>query len=84
MKKLVKFGVDIAFEGEEFGEMLERLGAAVPEAHVRVIKLIGSGGGWPEMEVVIPEDKIGEFAKWYSEDDAEELEEEFREEAVAL
>ena len=83
---MVKFEIDVAFEEDEesFAEVLERLGAAVPEAFVRIVKLSGSGGGWPAVEVVMPEELIGKFAEWYSGEEDEELAEELAEEAVAV
>jgi hypothetical protein len=45
---------------------------------------VGFGGGWPTIEVVLPETQIAEFAEWYCADDAAMWEEEFREEAVEI
>lgn len=74
---MVKIEVDICFEGEEFGETLERLAKAVPGAYVQVWSYHGPGGGWPAVTVVLPEDQIPDFAKWYCEDDELMWEEEF-------
>ena len=82
--KMVKFETDVAFEDESFEEVLERLGAAVPEVFVRVVRLVGSGGGWPTIEVILPETQIADFAKWYCEDDADMWGKILMEEAVAL
>lgn len=73
MGKLVKFEADISFEDETFEEVLADLGRKVPSASVRIVKLVGSGGGWPTVEVTIPQDRIKEFADWYcgGEDDGE-------------
>lgn len=83
MTTLVKFETDIAYEDETFEQVLARLGEQVPSASVRVIKLKGSGGGWPTIEVTIPKDEIKKFADWFcgGEDDAE-AEEMFSESAV--
>lgn len=83
---MVKFEIDVAFEEDEesFAEVLARLGAAVPEAFVRIVRMEGSGGGWPTVEVVVPEELIGKFAAWYSGEEDEELAEELAEEAVAV
>lgn len=82
--ELVKFEVGVAFEDESFEQVLERLGNAVPEAFVRILRLEGFGGGWPEFEVLIPRNLIGKFAEWYCESDAEMWKEEFEAEAIAL
>lgn len=75
--ELVKFEVDVAFEDEEFGETLERLAKAVPNAYVKVFAYEGPGGGWPALEIILPKSEIPAFAKWYCEDDAAMWEEEF-------
>jgi len=82
--KMVKFETDVAFEDETFEEVLERLGKAMPDVFVRIVRLVGFGGGWPTIEVVLPETQIAEFAEWYCADDAPMWEEEFREEAVEI
>lgn len=84
MEKLVKFEADVSFE-ETFEETLADLGKKVPSAFVRIVKLVGSGGGWPTVEVIIPQDRIKEFADWYcgGEDDGE-MEEIFGSEAVPV
>lgn len=84
---MVKFEIDVAFEEDEesFAEVLARLGAAVPEAFVRIVRMEGSGGGWPTVEVVMPEELIGKFVEWYNGGDAdEEFAEALAEEAVAV
>jgi hypothetical protein len=81
---MVKFETDVAFEDESFEEVLERLGAALPEVFIRVVRLVGSGGGWPTIEVILPETQIAEFAKWYCEDDAEMWAEAIAAEAVKV
>ena len=83
---MVKFEIDVAFEEDEesFAEVLERLGAAVPEAFVRIVKMEGSGGGWPTVEVIVPEELIGKFAAWYSGEEDEELAEALAEEAAPV
>lgn len=73
--EMVKFEVDIAFDGENIGEMLEKLGKAVPSAYVRVLELVGPGGGWPVIEVMMPKSDIRKFAEWYDEDEVEFWEE---------
>ena len=82
--KMVKFETDVAFEDETFEEVLERLGKAMPDVFVRIIRLVGFGGGWPTIEVVMPESQIAEFAEWYCADDAAFWEEAFRDEAIEL
>ena len=81
---MVKIEVDIAFEDEEFGETLERLAKAVPEAFVKVWKYRGPGGGWPAVEIILPREQIPLFAKWYCEDDAELWEESFMESLIEI
>jgi len=76
--EMVKFEVDVAFDDEEFIDVLVRLGRDVPEAAVRIVKLVGSGGGWPVLEVRIPRESVRKFAEWYCADDVE-----FWEEALA-
>jgi hypothetical protein len=83
-KEIVKFEVDVAFDDESFEEVLERLGREVPNAFLRIVRLVGSGGGWPTIEVIIPKNEIRKFAEWYCRDDADELEIGFLEDAVAL
>jgi len=83
-KEIVKFEVDVAFEDESFEEVLERLGSEVPNAGVRIVRLVGSGGGWPTIEVMIPKNDIRKFAEWYCKDEADELENMFLGDAVAL
>lgn len=84
MDNLVKIEADVVFEDEEFGEMLERLSEAMPEAYVRVLRYEGSGGGWPEIEVLLPAEMIAEFAEWYCADDADYWVEEFKSSAVGV
>lgn len=81
---MVKFEVDVAFEDESFESVLERLGAAVPEAFVRVMTLSGPGGGWPVLEVMMPEELIGKFAEWYCADDGQYWVEEIAETLVRV
>jgi len=83
-QEMIKFEVDVAFEEDEesFVEVLARLGAEVPEASVRIVRLEGSGGGWPTVEVAMPEELIGKFAAWYSGEEDEELAEALADEAV--
>lgn len=81
MKKMVEIEIDIAFEDEEFGETLERLNSAIPESSVKILRFEGPAGGWPQVIVTLPEEKIGEFAKWYCEADATLWEDAFLEEA---
>lgn len=76
MTQYKKFEIDIAFEDESFEEVLERLGKALPNVFVRIIHLEGPGGGWPNIEVVLPENEIRAFAEWFCEDDADMWEEE--------
>jgi len=83
-ENLVKITVDVAFEDEEFGEMLERLSEAMPEVYVRVLRYEGCGGGWPEIEVLLPEEMITEFAEWYCADDVDYWVEEFRDSAIEV
>jgi hypothetical protein len=82
--EMVKFEATVAFEDETFEEVLERLGVAMPDVYVRVLQLKGPSGGWPSVEVALPETQIAKFAEWYCADDAAMWEEEFREEAVEI
>ena len=72
---MVKFEIDVAFDDDEesFVDVLARMGAELPEAFVRIVNIDGIGSGWPVIEVVIQEELIGKFVKWYSggEEDAE-------------
>lgn len=62
-----KFEVDITFDErtENIGMVLEEIAAKMPNVWVRVIKVVGPGGGWPMMEVMMPEEAVAEFAEWY-------------------
>lgn len=82
--KMIKFEITVAYEDESFEEVLERLSAKVPEAYVRVLKLHGPSGGWPSIEVIIPEVNVRKFAEWYCEDDADWWEDAIKEEADVL
>jgi hypothetical protein len=84
MTQYKKFEIDIAFEDESFEEVLQRLGKALPNVFVRIIHLKGSGGGWPNIEVVLPENEIRAFAEWFCKDDADTWEEEILAELEAL
>lgn len=79
---MLKFEADFAFADETLEEVLARMGKEVPEAHVRIIELFGCGGGWPTLEIVIPEESLSKFAKWYCADDAAMWEEIFLEESM--
>jgi hypothetical protein len=70
---------DLAWDDttETFESLLEEIGQKFPEAFIRVEKMIGVGGGWPTVDVVLPESDFEEFMKnlGHDEDDIEYLKE---------
>jgi hypothetical protein len=81
--KMVKFEADVAFDDENFEDVLVRLSNEMPNVYVRVLQS-SSHSGWPRIEVLIPETSIAEFAEWYCADDAAIWEDEFRHEAAEV
>ncbi len=72
MEKMIEIEMDLGFDemNENFGEVLEKLNKAVPEASVKVWSYRGPGGGWPSISVIVPESKIADLGKWYGDEDA--------------
>lgn len=68
---------DIAWDnsldsGENLGTQLEALNKLIPNSWVRVLKYEGPGGGWPQIEIVFPEESAETLAEWLGlEDDME-------------
>lgn len=66
--------VDIAWDNsygssENLGTQLEALRKLIPNSFVRVWKYEGSGGGWPNIEIVFPEDQSEVLAEWLGQTD---------------
>lgn len=78
-----KFELDVAFEEGELQDLLVQWCTEMPELFIRIISLNGPAGGWPVIEVMMPEEQIGKFAKMYCEDDAKMWEEEFMHDVVS-
>lgn len=63
----MKFEIDLAWEDsyETFADSLEALSNACESAKVRVVRAVGSGGGWPTLEISIDESDLPAFAVWF-------------------
>lgn len=83
--KMKKFEASIYYrDDEEFQDALERLSREVGDVQVRVIdECPMHSGGWPIVEIVMPEELIAKFAAWQTDepDDAEMLASEWLAEA---
>jgi len=66
-----KFNIDIAWDEncESFGSTLEELAKMVPSALVRVNVYKGSGGGWPDVTIVVDDADVWALFEWYGHDD---------------
>lgn len=64
---------DCAFDypAETFGQMLEKLGREVPTAFVKVHRETGSGGGWPQCEIIVNEVDLEKFLEFFGHDDVD-------------
>lgn len=53
----VTFDLDLAWDdtdpSEGFGPLLEEISRVAPSAFVRVNRYIGSGGGWPDVTIMV-------------------------------
>lgn len=58
MKKLTQ--VDVAYE-TSLEDVLTDWGNLFPNVYFRIVERIGSGGGWPELEVVGSETDLAKF-----------------------
>lgn len=60
---------DVPGSGESFAFQLESLNKLIPDSWVKVLKEKGSGGGWPTIEIAVPEDKLETLAEWLGQAD---------------
>jgi len=70
-KKTYEF--DVAYDGVADGTFegsLDLLFNAIPKAEVRVLAIKGPGGGWPQILVTVPTDKIEALKNWYLGEDS--------------
>lgn len=72
--KFKSIDIDIAWDdsygsGENLGTQLEALRKLIPNSFVRVLKYKGPGGGWPNIEIVFPEDQSEVLAEWLGRTD---------------
>ena len=79
MKKFLKFDIDLAWDdsegsGESLETLLESIYAEVSSITIDVIRAQGSGGGWPEVSVLVAEDEVKKFFEIIGFDDVEAAE----------
>ncbi len=72
--KMIRFEMDVAYD-ETFEEMLEEWGQKYPYVFVRMIQLRGPGGGWPVLEIAIPESEAKNWlvAVGWEPDEADDI-----------
>jgi len=56
---------------ESFEIMLEKLAKEVPSAFVKVNKFVGSGGGWPQGEIIVHSNDVKKLFEFFGQDDIE-------------
>lgn len=56
---------------EHLGTMLESLSKVAPSAHVRIRKFIGSGGGWPQGDVIVLREEAKSVLAFFGMDEAD-------------
>jgi len=77
MTRYLEIDIDIAWDdrpGEEtFGSVLERITQVAPSAYVKVYAMSGSGGGWPNISILVRDDEFNKLFEdlGYDEDDIE-------------
>ncbi len=53
--EIIELDIDLAWDdtnpAEGLGPILEEIGRNVPSAFVRINRLVGSGGGWPDVTI---------------------------------
>ena len=57
---------------EHFGTMLESLCKVAPSAHVKIYKFIGSGGGWPQGDVIVLRDEAKAVLEFFGMDESDQ------------
>lgn len=75
---------DLAWDdtSETFQDLLAEIGQKFPMVFIRIRQMVGSGGGWPSCDIVVPNSQFDALLETlgYDSDDFED----FREDAVAL
>jgi hypothetical protein len=64
MSKYIKIeDIDLAWDNtsETFNDILEEIGQKFPNAFLRIVRIVGSGGGWPTIDAVMPESDFEAF-----------------------
>lgn len=64
-----KIELDVAWDSyESLESLLAEYGSRFPRIHMRVERLAGSAGGWPEIEFVGTDADLREFLEFYGAD----------------
>ncbi len=65
--------VDLPFDtpNETFEQMLEKLAREVPSAFVKLMRFKGSGGGWPQAEVIVKTQDLRKFFEFFGFDESD-------------
>lgn len=65
--------MDLTFDdtSESFQIMLEKLAKEVPSAFVKLNRFVGSGGGWPQGEVIVHSNDVEKLFEFFGQDDIE-------------
>lgn len=75
MKKNLVYIDDIDLPWDDtndtFEGMLEKLAEKVPSAFVKVNRFVGSGGGWPQGEVVVAADEARDLFAFFGIDEGD-------------
>lgn len=57
---------------ENFGTMLEKLTKTAPSAFVQVWRYVGSGGGWPQGQVIVLRDEARAVFEFFGYDEVDQ------------
>jgi hypothetical protein len=74
MTKYVRIAdIDLCWDDTDpkanLGTLLEELAKAAPSSFVKIFKYVGSGGGWPQGEIVVRMDEVRAVFEFFGYDE---------------